>query len=148
MLRIASSLLMLSCFVPPSASAQDTTIVGDYWSEERAGIVRLFLVGDVLYGRALWRREPTLDEENPNPDLRSRSIVGMVFLRDFRRDGDEWTGGTVYSPDNGNTYRGNIWLESPNVLKMRGYVGIPLFGRTATFQRVRRGEYPDGVTPQ
>jgi uncharacterized protein (DUF2147 family) len=46
-----------------------------------------------------------------------------------------WKGGSVYDPQNGKIYRGKITLVSPNKLDLRGFVGIPLFGRTTTWTR-------------
>jgi uncharacterized protein (DUF2147 family) len=64
-------------------------------------------------------------------------VIGITFLKDFIFDGkDEWVDGEVYSIDNGGTYSGRIWLEGGGkTLKMRGYLGISLLGRTATLTR-------------
>ncbi|MEM9385771.1 MAG: DUF2147 domain-containing protein [Pseudomonadota bacterium] len=59
----------------------------------------------------------------------------MPFLSGFRFDGQSrWIGGRVYAPDNGRTYRGKLWLREGD-LKMRGFVGVSLLGRTATLPR-------------
>ena len=69
--------------------------------------------------------------------MRDREVVGIVFLKDFTFNGkDEWEGGRVYSPDNGKTYKGKLWMEDANTLKMRGFIGVSLIGRTETFYRV------------
>ena len=47
----------------------------------------------------------------------------------------KWVGGWAYDPDGGSTYSGQMELADPNTLKLRGYVGIPLFGRTETWTR-------------
>jgi uncharacterized protein (DUF2147 family) len=49
----------------------------------------------------------------------------------------QWTGGRVYDPNSGNTYRGTITLIDADTLKLRGYVGITLFGRTEIWKRRR-----------
>ncbi|MEL6867862.1 MAG: DUF2147 domain-containing protein, partial [Bacteroidota bacterium] len=67
-----------------------------------------------------------------------RNIVGIQFLEDFEYDSGRkiWKGGTVYAIDNGNTYSGKMWLEqNGELLKMRGYIGFSLLGRTATLTR-------------
>ena len=52
--------------------------------------------------------------------------------------GDRWTGGQIVDPDNGKTYRCEIVVEdSGNKLKVRGYVGFSLFGRTEYWLRER-----------
>ena len=58
------------------------------------------------------------------------------MLGDFKsRDTNRWDNGWIYSPDNGKTYRATLTLEKTNVLKLRGYVGVPLFGETQVWTR-------------
>jgi uncharacterized protein (DUF2147 family) len=47
-------------------------------------------------------------------------------------DGDEeWNGGTIYDTKNGKTYRCYLKFDSPLILKLRGYIGFSLLGRTS-----------------
>lgn len=81
--------------------------------------------------------QPKVDLENPDPKLRERPIVGLRILAGFTWDGEgEWTGGTIYDPANGKTYKAKMRLENRDTLDVRGYVGVPLFGRTTTWKRV------------
>ena len=51
-------------------------------------------------------------------------------LKNFTFDGkDEWSGGTIYDPKNGKTYKCYIQFAAANKLKIRGYVGVSLLGR-------------------
>jgi len=51
-------------------------------------------------------------------------------------DGDgEWSGGTIYDPNNGKTYSCKLKLTGPDTLKVRGYIGISLIGRSETWKR-------------
>ena len=59
----------------------------------------------------------------------------MNILDGLKKDGDEWSGGTILDPRNGNVYKCYILLENPNRLKIRGYIGISLFGKTAYWER-------------
>ncbi|WP_178133892.1 DUF2147 domain-containing protein [Vineibacter terrae] len=83
--------------------------------------------------------EQAVDFRNPDPALRSRKTLGMVFLYDFKptSDPNAFEEGTVYSADDGKTYRANLALQPDGTLRLRGYVGIPLFGRSETWTRVR-----------
>ena len=79
-----------------------------------------------------------LDENNPDPQKRKNPLVGTLILKDFVYDGDlTWKGGTAYDPKSGKTYKGKITLNADGSLNMRGYVGIPAFGRTAVWTRVK-----------
>jgi uncharacterized protein (DUF2147 family) len=81
--------------------------------------------------------KPKVDLENPDPALRERPIVGLAILDGFTYDGDgTWSGGTIYDPANGKTYKAKMSLEGRDTLDVRGYVGVPLFGRTTTWKRI------------
>ena len=81
--------------------------------------------------------KPKVDLENPDPKLRERAILGLQILQGFTYDGDgEWSGGTIYDPANGKTYKAQITMDGRDVLSVRGYIGLPIIGRTATWKRV------------
>jgi uncharacterized protein (DUF2147 family) len=81
--------------------------------------------------------QPKVDLENPDPAKRERPIVGLAILDGFTYDGDgTWSGGTIYDPANGKTYKAKMTLENADTLDVRGYVGVPLFGRTTTWKRL------------
>jgi len=69
--------------------------------------------------------------------LRQRKLNGLVFMHNFAYAGDDrWNGGTIYDPNSGKTYRGTMTLGDRNTLRLRGYLGISLFGRSDTWTRV------------
>jgi uncharacterized protein (DUF2147 family) len=71
--------------------------------------------------------------------LRNRRVVGLQILSGLVASDQNpvsWTGGTIYDPVSGNTYRCRLELDSHDRLRLRGYVGIPLVGRTTTWTRV------------
>ncbi len=68
--------------------------------------------------------------------LRQRDLVGVNLLTNFTYGNGEYSGGEVYDPANGKTYSCNISFAGQN-LKVRGYIGISLFGRTEIFERIK-----------
>ncbi len=48
-----------------------------------------------------------------------------------------WDGGRIYNPEDGETYRSTMTLDGNGTLRVRGYVGAPIFGRSQTWTRVR-----------
>jgi len=140
-MRLLFQLTLLSYpLIAPVALAADS-VEGRYWTEDRNGVIEMYLESDEMKGRILWRSEPLLDENNPNPSLRGRSMVGVTFLSGFEYKDGQWRGGEVYSADNGRNYTGKLWLEDEGqTLKMRGFLGISLLGRTASFQRLTRDD--------
>jgi len=81
--------------------------------------------------------QPKVDRENPDPALRDRGVVGLRIMEGFRYTGrDRWADGTIYDPENGKTYKCRLLLTGDGELKVRGYVGISLFGRTSVWTPV------------
>jgi uncharacterized protein (DUF2147 family) len=68
--------------------------------------------------------------------FKNQLILGMVFLRNFNASGDDWVNGTAVDPENGKEYKGKIWAVSKDSLRMRGFIGISLLGRTENWVRL------------
>ena len=79
---------------------------------------------------------PDTDEKNPDPALRNRPLIGLQLFQGFDYAGNgRWTGGTIYDPNSGKTYRCIVTYVDHNTLKVRGYIGVSLLGRTETWTR-------------
>ena len=70
--------------------------------------------------------------EGKNKD---KPILGMDILTGLKQDGDEWSGGKILDPKNGKIYKCFIELEGTDKLKVRGYLGFSLLGRTVYWVR-------------
>ncbi len=78
----------------------------------------------------------TRDAQNPDTGLRGRPLCGLVIGTGFHADTPgRLSGGQLYDPKSGRTYQGTIAVDG-NALKLRGYIGISLFGRSETWKRV------------
>lgn len=63
-------------------------------------------------------------------------VVGLVILTGLVKDGDEYAGGQILDPDSGNVYRSNVRvIDAGTRLSVRGYIGMPMLGRTQTWIR-------------
>jgi hypothetical protein len=78
---------------------------------------------------------PRLDDRNPDPALRERPIVGIDLLSEYRFDDGQWRG-RIYDPESGKVYSSRMKVEKDGRLHMRGYIGVPMLGRTAIFDPV------------
>jgi uncharacterized protein (DUF2147 family) len=79
-----------------------------------------------------------MDIHNPDRSKRDRPIIGLVFMTGFNRKTDtRWENGTIYDPKSGNTYSGFLELDGPNRIKVRGFIGISLIGRTEVWTRAQ-----------
>ena len=104
-----------------------------------SGQVETYLVDGKLYGKVTKvrpERKPDDLCDKCSGDLKNKPIMGMVFLRDFKPSGQEWAGGTVVDPENGKEYKGKVWNDGKDKLRLRGFIGISLLGRTQTWTRI------------
>lgn len=136
--------LMLSCL----AFAQDATNspvglwknIDDVTGKSKA-LIRITENNGVLTGKIeRLFREPNEDQhptcvkcEGANKD---QPVLGMIILVGLKKDGDEYNGGTILDPDNGQQYKSKLKLEdNAKKLNVRGYIGIPWIGRSQIWLR-------------
>jgi len=50
-------------------------------------------------------------------------------------DEESWEEGTILDPKSGKVYDCSLSLEDENTLKVRGYLGFSILGRTQTWRR-------------
>lgn len=103
------------------------------------GQVETYLVNGKLFGKVTQPRPGRLPGavcEKCSGDLKNQPIQGLIILRNFKPEGNDWTGGTVVDPENGKEYKGKIWTAGNETLLLRGFVGFSLLGRTQTWKRL------------
>lgn len=106
------------------------------------GRVRIVEVEGELRGTVVQVYSPP--NERPDPvcekcegALKNQPVVGMTILTGVRRKPDGYSSGQILDPDDGKTYRCRLELiDGGRKLAVRGYLGIPLFGRTQTWTRL------------
>ncbi len=138
----AAAMLLAALALPARAAA--ATPVGVWYAEGGAAQVEIEQCGAELCGRVVWLRSPfdddgcdLRDRHNPDPALRRRRITGLEVLHGLRPEADgTWSSGNIYDPTTGNTYTCRLTLDGDDRVRLRGYVGIPLLGRTTTWTRV------------
>jgi uncharacterized protein (DUF2147 family) len=73
-------------------------------------------------------------------ERKGQPVQGMTILRGIKPDANEkgtWVGGDILDPNNGKIYKVLLKLvEGGKKLDVRGYVGMPMLGRTQTWHRV------------
>lgn len=136
------SLLLLPLVFAANYSSND--ILGEWYTKDDGAKVRIYEENGKYYGEIIWLSEPfgmdgepKKDTNNPKKTLRSRPIVGINLIRDFVYKGKgKWEKGKIYNPEDGKTYSCVIkMIENGQKLKVRGYVGISLFGQTQIWRR-------------
>jgi len=139
-LKHAAAFMLLCMFALGTAAAdeQQSRILGNWLTETKDGIIQISAVAGGTYeGRIIGGNHPgRLDEKNPDPALRSKPLRGTIILRGLHYDGGgKWSGGAIYEPDSGRTYKCLVELLSADSLKMRGFIGFSLLGKSQTWTR-------------
>ncbi|HZW11631.1 MAG TPA: DUF2147 domain-containing protein [Noviherbaspirillum sp.] len=81
--------------------------------------------------------------EDPNPKCdkcedtrKDQPIIGMTIITGMKKDGSEYNGGQILDPANGKVYKSKMAVaEGGKKLDVRGYIGVPMLGRTQTWVR-------------
>ncbi|MBA4303117.1 MAG: DUF2147 domain-containing protein [Sphingobacteriaceae bacterium] len=147
---LVAALVMGACLFAGSDAfhAQDAegdTLIGVWEPSHGKARVKVEKIADKYYGKIVWLREPNdpdngqpkVDKNNPDESMRKVPLKGYRILKDFTYAGKkEWTDGTIYDPENGNTYSCVIKAKDNNTLDIRGYIGVKTFGRTDVWKRV------------
>ncbi|MDB5112005.1 MAG: hypothetical protein JWR67_3119 [Mucilaginibacter sp.] len=136
-------MMLAIAFFKLSVKAQTDPIEGLWYNDIKSAKIQIYRESDgKFYGKVVWLKEPLkngkpkVDEMNADEKLRSRPRLGLPVLEEFVKDGEnKYTGGTIYDPNNGKTYSCTMTYKG-KTLAIRGYVGIPLLGRTTTWERV------------
>ncbi len=126
-----------------TATAQDVTgkwkTIDDETGKPKS-VVEIYKQNGKIYGKVVEIFDPAKRDLDcihcPGKD-KNKPIMGMVIIRGLEKDGHEYNDGTIMDPNNGKVYKCYIELESENKLKVRGYIGFSLLGRTQYWQRIQ-----------
>ena len=79
-----------------------------------------------MCGQVAWLKTTgAKDANNPDASLRSRPIMGMLMIRDFKSAGPgKWTGGKIYDPNSGKTYGSKMSANPDGTLKVEGCITV------------------------
>ena len=108
-------------------AAAATSPVGSWVTEDGTAEVTIVQCGQSLCGTvaevlAVQPGIPQTDVHNPKPALRERPLRGLAVLQGFIWSGTQWTGGTIYDPKSGKTYRSKLSMNADGTLRVSGCV--------------------------
>jgi uncharacterized protein (DUF2147 family) len=127
-----------------SISMNSQSIVGkwktiDDTTGEAKSIVEVFSKSGKIYAKVA----EILDPANKNSvckkcsgEDKNKPILGLTIIKGLSKDGSEYNSGEILDPNNGKSYKCALSLESKDKLKVRGYIGFSLLGRTQYWHRV------------
>jgi uncharacterized protein (DUF2147 family) len=117
--------------------------VDDNTKKEKS-LVRIVETNGVYTGKV----EKVIDPDAPKDavckdctdERKDQPVVGMTIIRNMKQStGDKtvFEGGDILDPNNGKVYSAKLTLvDGGRKLDVRGYIGMPMLGRTQTWQRV------------
>ena len=112
-------------------------------TQKTKSLVQLYEVNGNLHGKILKVYYQPNEEQHTNcekcpGDKKDQPIAGMEFLTGLKKDSDtKWSGGDIMDPKNGKVYSCKIELiENGQKLKVRGFIGFSLLGRTQIWERL------------
>ena len=137
---ILFAFLFIRCFAQTEPADK---ILGEWINEEKDTRIEIYKTGNQYAGKLIWSVDlieadgttARKDANNTNEKLRTRSLLNVDLLQDFIYSEGIWDDGKMYDPKSGKTYSCLIKLRNEK-MEIRGYVGVPLLGRTTYWERV------------
>lgn len=139
---------LFTLFSASYALAAETPDPTGLWlTENKRAVVKIDRCGNSICGNIAWIIEGGMqkDIKNPDPAKRDTPMCGLPILYNFvqnPKNAKVWESGHIYKADEGDTYNATVSVTSPNELYLRGYIGIPLIGKTQTWTKVSAKDYP------
>ncbi|MFD2827490.1 DUF2147 domain-containing protein [Leeuwenhoekiella polynyae] len=135
--------LMFALISTAGMFAQDVTgkwkTIDDETGEAKS-IVEIYRQDGKVYGKIAEilnkDRQDAKCVDCPGSD-KGKPIQDLVIIKGLEKDGDEYNDGKILDPQSGKLYKCLIELENPDKLKVRGYIGFSLLGRTQYWTRVK-----------
>lgn len=138
------SVLLLLIFSVALSSVSAQNVLGKWYSIDpdtgkNESVIEVYEKDDKIYGKII----EILKKEDQDKTCiectgkdKDQPIQGLIIVRGLSKDGDEWGNGKILDPKNGKLYKCYISLVDKNKLKLRGYIGFSLIGRTEYWYRV------------
>ena len=128
-----AAILLALCLAMPARAGTQPSPTGQWLTEDRGGVIQLQSCGALLCGIIVgltdWPANGDVKRDwRGRPQCHSTLLAGLALQTDGR-----WHG-TVTNPENGRVYSAEVWVPD-GTLRLRGYVGLPMFGSTQLWPR-------------
>lgn len=139
------SITVLALFISMIFYGQNHPVIGKWKTiDDETGkaksIVEIYERSGKIYGKIIdildAEKKKNLCVDCPGDD-KNKPVLGLVIIKGLVQDGSEYNSGKILDPTTGKVYKCFLALEGNSKLKVRGYIGISLFGRTQTWTRVK-----------
>ena len=145
---IKITLVAAALLIHAAAFAQATPVglwktIDDETKKEKS-LIRVSETGGVLTGTLEKFLDPATKPDvvcdKCSDERKDKSILGMTLVRNVKKNANDaalWDGGDILDPNNGKVYKARLKpVDGGQKLEVRGYIGVPMIGRTQTWVRV------------
>ena len=138
-------LILVVLFISCAIYSQNKSVLGKWKTiDDETGkaksIVEIYEKSGKIYGKVIEildnLHKNDLCKECSDEDV-NKPILGITVIKGLSKDGNEYNSGKILDPKNGKLYQCFITLAGNDKLKVRGYIGVSLLGRTQYWQRVK-----------
>ena len=151
MFRRLIILIFVYSFGLSFAQVSSDAVLGKWMATDKSVAVEVFKVDEKYRAKVIWFDEKLgsgkpmherIDDENPNPSLRNRKILGMEVLHGLRYDpkNESWEKGRIYDATSGRTWDSSAKLHN-GILKVRGFWKFKWIGKSLDFKKIKDENY-------
>jgi len=101
-------------------------------TKEKKSIIEIYQQNNLYFAKIIksYNSEKNAVCKTCKGTRKGKLIIGLVIIENMKKNGDQFSDGIIIDPENGKTYKCNLELITNHKLKVRGYIGFSLFGRT------------------
>jgi uncharacterized protein (DUF2147 family) len=129
-MKFASTFMLGAALAVMPLAAEASSAEGTWLSQDGGTKVKLSDCGGKLCGNIVWLKrpidrttgKPQTDKHNPDPAARERPLLGLQVVSNLSPNGPNTWSGKIYNADDGNTYSGNMKVQSSRTARVEGCV--------------------------
>lgn len=122
----ALAAVLLVIFYREAMAQSNVSALWSRTNENGESHIRITEQNGAFVGTIEWMENPRKDVNNPDANLRERSLIGIRIFSDMVQDKVNTYKGTLYNPEDGKTYSGTLTIKNAQTLELRGCVIWPL----------------------
>lgn len=135
---MARAAFALAALLAASGAARAASLAdqvqGDWLTADKGGVIRIHPCGDAICGTIVGVSE--FPNGSPPMGKDGKPTCNRTIINGMRPD-DDVLHGTVTDPGEDKVYTANLRIGDEGELRLRGYIGTPLLGRTEVWTRVK-----------
>lgn len=129
--------ILIVSFVSYSQSIIGQWETFDDETKEKKAMIEIYKTDNLFYAKIIesYTSDKNAVCETCKGTTKGKPIIGLIIIENLKQDGNKFNGGTILDPENGETYKCYLKLKGNDKLKVRGYLGVSLLGRTQYWKR-------------